>query len=161
VHAPCEPDTLTTRQAAKSRRKPTARWLAQVSEGKRPRCPVAEPAGPRTRARRSRAGHALTFGSIPMTATSAATPIDNPLMIDPTPAEVRQFIAAGLDCTTLEVEGDGRHFFATIVSREFEGLSRVRRHQRVYAALGDRMRAQIHALSMKTLTPGEFIARGA
>ena len=51
-------------------------------------------------------------------------------------------------------------FFATIVSPEFEGLLRVRRHQRVYAALGDRMREQIHALSMKTLTPAEYAAQG-
>ncbi|MFN0182465.1 MAG: BolA family protein [Aquabacterium sp.] len=80
-------------------------------------------------------------------------------MADPTPADVRGFIAAGLDCTHLEVEGDGRHFFATIVSPAFDGLSRVRRHQAVYAALGDRMREQIHALSMKTLTPAEFAAQ--
>ena len=73
-------------------------------------------------------------------------------MSEPTPEQVRGFIAAGLPCTHLEVEGDGRHFFATIVSAEFEGLARVRRHQKVYAALGDRMREQIHALSMKTLT---------
>jgi len=79
-------------------------------------------------------------------------------MTEPTPADVRTFIAAGLDCAVLEVEGDGRHFFATIVSPEFEGMSRVRRHQRVYAALGDRMREQIHALSMKTLTPTEHAA---
>ncbi len=79
-------------------------------------------------------------------------------MADPTPQQVRDFIAAGLPCQHLEVEGDGRHFFATIVSAEFEGLPRVRRHQRVYAALGDRMREQIHALSMKTLTPAEFAA---
>ncbi|MBH9551357.1 BolA family protein [Inhella gelatinilytica] len=77
-------------------------------------------------------------------------------MSDPTPIEVRDYIAAGLPCTHLEVNGDGRHFFATIVSPEFEGLSRVRRHQRVYAALGERMKEQIHALSMKTLTPTEF-----
>ena len=57
------------------------------------------------------------------------------------------------------VEGDGRHFFATIVSGEFEGKSRVMRHQRVYQALGDRMREQIHALSMKTLTPAEWAAQ--
>jgi acid stress-induced BolA-like protein IbaG/YrbA len=76
-------------------------------------------------------------------------------MTDPTPDDVRSYIAAGLPCTHLSVEGDGRHFFATIVSAEFEGLSRVRRHQRVYAALGERMREQIHALSMKTLTPTE------
>jgi acid stress-induced BolA-like protein IbaG/YrbA len=79
-------------------------------------------------------------------------------MAEPTPEQVRGFIAAGLPCTHLEVEGDGRHFFATIVSAEFEGLARVRRHQKVYAALGDRMREQIHALSMKTLTPAEHAA---
>jgi acid stress-induced BolA-like protein IbaG/YrbA len=79
-------------------------------------------------------------------------------MADPTPQQVRDFIAAGLPCSHLEVEGDGRHFFATIVSPEFEGRSRVARHQRVYQALGDRMREQIHALSMKTLTPAEFAA---
>jgi acid stress-induced BolA-like protein IbaG/YrbA len=77
-------------------------------------------------------------------------------MIDPTPQDVQSYIAAGLTCDHLEVEGDGRHFFATIVSAEFDGLIRVRRHQRVYAALGDRMREQIHALSMKTLTPAEW-----
>jgi acid stress-induced BolA-like protein IbaG/YrbA len=82
-------------------------------------------------------------------------------MAEPTPAEVRGFIAAGLPCTALEVEGDGRHFFATIVSAEFEGLPRVRRHQKVYAALGDRMREQIHALSMKTLTPAEYASQAA
>jgi acid stress-induced BolA-like protein IbaG/YrbA len=79
-------------------------------------------------------------------------------MANPTPDEVRTFIAAGLHCEHLEVDGDGQHFFATIVSPEFEGLARVRRHQRVYTALGDRMREQIHALSMKTLTPTEFAA---
>jgi acid stress-induced BolA-like protein IbaG/YrbA len=82
-------------------------------------------------------------------------------MVEPTPGEVRDFIAAGLPCQHVEVEGDGRHFFATIVSVEFDGLSRVRRHQRVYQALGDRMRAQIHALSMKTLTPAEHAAAGS
>jgi acid stress-induced BolA-like protein IbaG/YrbA len=79
-------------------------------------------------------------------------------MSDPTPQQVREFIAAGLHCEQLDVEGDGRHFFATIVSSEFEGLPRIRRHQRVYAVLGDRMREQIHALSMKTLTPAEYAA---
>ena len=77
-------------------------------------------------------------------------------MANPTPAEVQQYIAAGLPCTHLEVEGDGQHFFATIVSADFDGKNRVARHQRVYQALGDRMRAEIHALSMKTLTPAEW-----
>jgi acid stress-induced BolA-like protein IbaG/YrbA len=44
------------------------------------------------------------------------------------------------------------------VSQAFHGLNRVRRHQLVYAALGDRMREEIHALSMKTLTPAEWQA---
>jgi len=77
-------------------------------------------------------------------------------MAQPTPEDVRHFIALGLVCDHLDVQGDGQHFFATIVSAQFEGASRVVRHQRVYQALGDRMRAQIHALSMKTLTPAEW-----
>jgi acid stress-induced BolA-like protein IbaG/YrbA len=82
-------------------------------------------------------------------------------MADPTPAEIERFIADGLACEHLDVEGDGRHFFATIVSAEFEGASRIARHQRVYRALGDRMREQIHALSMKTLTPDEWASERA
>ncbi|MBX3622264.1 MAG: BolA family transcriptional regulator [Rhizobacter sp.] len=82
-------------------------------------------------------------------------------MADPTPAEVERYIAQGLACDHLQVEGDGRHFFATIVSAEFEGKSRVARHQCVYKALGDRMREQIHALSMKTLTPAEWASDSA
>jgi len=82
-------------------------------------------------------------------------------MAEPTADDVRDYIARGLRCEHLEVEGDGRHFFATIVSVEFEGLLRVRRHQRVYQALGDRMREQIHALSMKTLTPAEWATSSA
>jgi acid stress-induced BolA-like protein IbaG/YrbA len=65
-------------------------------------------------------------------------------------------IRAGLECEHLEVEGDGQHFEALIVARAFEGKSRVQRHQLVYAALGDRMRSEIHALSMRTLTPQEW-----
>ncbi|HXD08033.1 MAG TPA: BolA family protein [Burkholderiaceae bacterium] len=77
-------------------------------------------------------------------------------MADPTPEDVERYIAQGLQCEHLQVEGDGRHFYATIVCSAFEGETRVARHQRVYRALGDRMRAQIHALSMKTLTPAEW-----
>ncbi len=77
-------------------------------------------------------------------------------MADPTPDEVQRFIAQGLTCEHVDVEGDGRHFFATIVSAEFEGTTRIKRHQRVYQALGERMREQIHALSMKTFTPAEW-----
>ena len=74
----------------------------------------------------------------------------------PTPELVKNYIAAGLDCTHLEVEGDGHHFNAVIVSTAFAGKRMIQRHQLVYAALGDRMRQEIHALSMKTLTPEEF-----
>jgi acid stress-induced BolA-like protein IbaG/YrbA len=74
----------------------------------------------------------------------------------PTPELVKTYIAAGLECTHLEVEGDGQHFNAVIVSRAFDGKRLIQRHQLVYAALGDRMREEIHALSMKTLTPEEF-----
>jgi acid stress-induced BolA-like protein IbaG/YrbA len=78
----------------------------------------------------------------------------------PTPEQVRQYIADGLSCEHLDVDGDGQHFQATIVSSAFEGKRLIQRHQLVYAALGDRMRAEIHALSMRTLTPAEFQARG-
>ncbi|WP_295643720.1 BolA/IbaG family iron-sulfur metabolism protein [uncultured Methylibium sp.] len=81
-------------------------------------------------------------------------------MAEPTADDVQRYLAQGLACEHLQVEGDGRHFFATIVAAEFDGLSRIQRHQRVYAALGDRMREQIHALSMKTLTPAEFALQG-
>lgn len=64
-----------------------------------------------------------------------------------------------MSCEHLQVAGDGQHFEAVIVSAEFAGKSRVQRHQRVYAALGDRMREEIHAISMKTLTPEEWEAR--
>jgi acid stress-induced BolA-like protein IbaG/YrbA len=73
---------------------------------------------------------------------------------------VKQGIAAGVACEHLEVSGDGQHFQALIVSREFEGKSRVQRHQIVYRALGERMREEIHALSMQTLTPAEWQSRG-
>jgi acid stress-induced BolA-like protein IbaG/YrbA len=73
-----------------------------------------------------------------------------------TPELIHGYIEKGLDCTHLEVEGDGQHFTAVIVSPAFAGKSRIQRHQLVYAALGDRMREEIHALSMKTLTPDEY-----
>ena len=73
---------------------------------------------------------------------------------------VKAGIQAGLACEHIEVVGDGQHFQALVVSREFEGRSRVLRHQLVYAALGARMREEIHALSMKTLTQQEWRAGG-
>ncbi|MHB1100800.1 MAG: BolA family protein [Burkholderiales bacterium] len=73
-----------------------------------------------------------------------------------TPEQIRGYIAAGLPCEALQVEGDGQHFEAIIVSRDFEGKSPIQRHQLVYKALGDRMREEIHALSMKTYTPEQW-----
>lgn len=75
-----------------------------------------------------------------------------------TPEAIHGYIAAGLECTHLEVEGDGQHFQAVIVSPAFAGKRPIQRHQIVYAVLGDRMREEIHALSMKTLTPEEYAA---
>jgi acid stress-induced BolA-like protein IbaG/YrbA len=75
-----------------------------------------------------------------------------------TPESIETSIAAGLACEHVEVRGDGQHWEALVVSAAFEGLARVRRHQLVYAALGDRMREEIHALSMTTLTPAQWAA---
>ena len=74
------------------------------------------------------------------------------------PNQIRQFIEEGMQCDHVEVNGDGRHFEAVVVSPLFRGLSKVRQHQLVYAALGERMREDIHALSMRTLTPEEWSA---
>ena len=74
----------------------------------------------------------------------------------PTPEQIQSYIQQGIICSHLAVEGDGQHFYATVVSAEFEGKRLIQRHQLVYAALGDRMRAEVHALSIKALTPAEF-----
>jgi acid stress-induced BolA-like protein IbaG/YrbA len=76
-----------------------------------------------------------------------------------TPEDVRQYIEAGMQCEHVEVSGDGHHFEAVIVSAAFKGKRKVQQHQIVYQALGDRMREEIHALSMQTLTPEEWAAR--
>ena len=77
-----------------------------------------------------------------------------------TAEQIQTLIAAGLPCEHLTVEGDGRHWFATIVSAEFEGKRPIARHQRVYATLGERMKTdEVHALSMKTFTPAEWAAQ--
>ncbi len=76
------------------------------------------------------------------------------------PQDVKAFIQNALACDHVEVEGDGHHFEALIVSPEFRGKSMVQQHQLVYRALGDRMREEIHALSMKTYTPEQWAERG-
>ncbi|HNA29849.1 MAG TPA: BolA/IbaG family iron-sulfur metabolism protein [Thiobacillaceae bacterium] len=73
-----------------------------------------------------------------------------------TPQQIQAWIQAGLACDHIQVAGDGQHFEALIVSPEFRGKLPVARHQIVYGVLGERMHADIHALSMKTLTPEEW-----
>jgi acid stress-induced BolA-like protein IbaG/YrbA len=77
---------------------------------------------------------------------------DSPI---PTNENIAQGIKAGLPHAKVAVDGDGHHFNAVVICESFAGKSRIIRHQMVYAALGERMRAEIHALSMKTLTPQE------
>ena len=68
--------------------------------------------------------------------------------------ELKNYIMNGLPCEHVEVLGDdGQHFEAVIVSPQFTGKNKVQQHQLVYLALGDRMRAEIHALAMRTFTP--------
>ena len=73
--------------------------------------------------------------------------------------ELQSIIAAGLACDHLALTGDGRHWYATIVSTAFEGQRLIQRHKNVYATLGGRMQTdEVHALSMKTYTPAEWAA---
>ena len=72
--------------------------------------------------------------------------------------QLEAYITQNLACDYIKVLGDdGTHFEATVVSPEFTGKSMVQQHQLVYAALGDRMRAEIHALSMRTFTPEAWL----
>jgi acid stress-induced BolA-like protein IbaG/YrbA len=76
-----------------------------------------------------------------------------------TPEQIKQFIEAGLPCEHVEVSGDGHHFEAVIVSAEFRGKNKVQQHQLVYRALGERMREEIHALSMQPCTPEDWAGK--
>ena len=77
-----------------------------------------------------------------------------------TAEQLQSIIETGLTCDHITVEGDGRHWYATIVSAEFEGKRPIQRHQRVYATLGAKMHTdEVHALSMKTFTPAEWAAQ--
>ena len=74
--------------------------------------------------------------------------------------QLEAIIASQLPCQHLSVEGDGRHWYATIVSTQFEGLRLIQRHQKVYATLGQKMQTdEVHALSMKTYTPSEWASQ--
>lgn len=76
-----------------------------------------------------------------------------------TAEQLHAIIAQGLVCDHLEVDGDGRHWSAVIVSPAFDGKRLIQRHQTVYATLGEKIRTdEVHALSMKTHTPAEWAA---
>ena len=73
--------------------------------------------------------------------------------------QIKDMIAAGLQCAHITLHGDGRHWFTTIVSPDFEGRRAIQRHQMVYATLGDKMKTdEVHALSIKAYTPSEWAA---
>jgi len=70
--------------------------------------------------------------------------------------EIERLIRAAIpdaEVTIRGLAGDGDHYAARIVSRSFEGLSRIRQHQAVYAALGGRVGGELHALQIETAVP--------
>jgi len=71
-------------------------------------------------------------------------------------AQIKSLIEAGIPGATAYVDGDGSHFVARVVSEEFENLSMVKQHQKVYATLGNAMEGAIHALSLQTFTPAAW-----
>ena len=77
------------------------------------------------------------------------------------PADIARLIEAGFANATVEVRGDdGAHFEALVVAEEFAGKRALARHQLVYKCLGTLVGNEIHALSIKALTPDEWQARG-
>lgn len=69
---------------------------------------------------------------------------------------IREMIEQGTQASFVEVEGDGTHFQAVVVSEQFRGKPPVERHKLVYAALGDAMESEIHAISIKTYTDDQW-----
>jgi len=74
------------------------------------------------------------------------------------PEDIKEWIEQNLAESEVEISGDGRHFDAVIVCAGFAGKTRIQQHQMVYAALGDKMKDEIHALSMRTMTPEDWAA---
>lgn len=73
--------------------------------------------------------------------------------------DIASLIRQNLAVTTVEVESDDNtHFASLVVSEAFEGLRPLQRHQLVYRALGTKMGNEIHALSIRALTPAELAA---
>ena len=72
--------------------------------------------------------------------------------------EIERLIKAAIpdaEVTITDLAGDGDHYSARVVSRSFEGLTRVQQHQRVYAAMGGRVGGELHALQLQTAAPKE------
>ena len=77
-----------------------------------------------------------------------------------TAEEIQSLIANGIACELCHVDGDGRHWYATVVSASFDGVRSIARHQRVYAAMGTRLKTdEVHALSIKAFTPLEWASQ--
>lgn len=73
------------------------------------------------------------------------------------PSEITRLIEAGFANASVRVESDDNtHFAALVVAKEFEGVRKLQRHQMVYKTLGTLVGNEIHALSLRTLTPGEY-----
>ncbi len=72
------------------------------------------------------------------------------------PETIKELIKETISTTYIQVEGDGSHFHAVIVSKDFEGKTPIERHKMVYSALGNSMKSDIHALSIKAYTPSQW-----
>ena len=73
--------------------------------------------------------------------------------------DIEQYIGNALPCQHIRVEGDGQHWQALVVSPEFVGKTRIARHKMVNATVQERLASnEIHALSLKTMTPEEWDA---
>ena len=70
--------------------------------------------------------------------------------------EIKSLIESGISTSYVNVVGDGTHFEAVIVSSDFENKILIDRHKLVYNALGDAMKEDIHAISLKTYTPDQW-----
>ena len=76
-----------------------------------------------------------------------------------TPENIKTWIEANLANSQVHATGDGHHFEAIVIHAAFAGKNMLARHRMVYDALGERMQADIHALSLKTFTPEEYEKR--
>ena len=70
--------------------------------------------------------------------------------------ELKKLIEQGVPSAQVSVKGDGDHFEAIVVSEAFEGKSMVQQHQMVYGSLGNLMGGAVHALALRTFTPGQW-----